>query len=394
MLVVGPKITPPWDSAAASIGRGILQALSILGEDITVVTSRVPIQRIFENYGFVPSGVHDFQSLYDNIQWYVIKHYNSQVVNETRLALVARTVSHRSNTDVAVYLGVPRNFQVIDLLVNGNKLLVLIIYTIPSIKYMMLLRYYFSKKRFSGKIIFLITSVIAYRLFRRYLAMHRSFFFPPVIDTFVFKPMNNSYLEIKDKETLRIGYVGPLIPSRFPLNSIARALVLLKRRKNRVTLHVKGLLRHGKKDWYYVDMVKRFLKSALGDNNVYVEVGQLSREELNKFYNDIDILLYLFNLSRKAELADPPLVPLEALSTGTPLIVSRGSSLDFYLSPLERIGVIKYTNELMDNLVEVITSFSLIERKAHGNISHKYISRIFSPNSVARRLKRILGNVL
>ncbi|ADI32003.1 glycosyltransferase [Staphylothermus hellenicus] len=389
VLVVGPKITPPWDSAAASIGKGVLQSLAYLASHVDVATTCVELKRIIRNYGFVPSGVKDFEGFYGNkIRWHVVRHYSNQLLNEIKLTLIASMLIHNGDYDFLFYIGIPRNLLSIRLLGRACKAFILYVYTIPSIQSILALKYLTAKaQKLMSKLMIFTSSLHAYRILKTHLNLQHINVVPPVIDTSVFKPLNN--ISNYSSSHLRLGYVGPLHTPRFPVRDIAKVLVSLKSRGINASLHIRGLLRHGRRDRPYAYNIEKLFKRLLGEVNVDVKIGQLSRGELNEFYNSIDILLYMFSLSREAEIADPPLVPLEALSAGTPLIVSAGSSLDFYLKSLVENGfVISIKNP--DNIVDAIYTLSSIDRNRYGFVTHTYIEHIFSPKSVAQRIKGIL----
>lgn len=390
IVVVGPKITPPWDSATASMGRGILQSLVYLGGHVNAVSTRVGLKRIIRNYGFIPSSVDDFEGFYGSkIKWYVVKHSSSQLLNETKLTLIASTLIHRGNVDIVLYMGIPRNMLTMYLLGKGCKALILYVFTIPSFQSLLVLKHFTVKvRKLKSKLIIFTPSLHAYRMLKINLKSQHINIIPPVIDASIFKPLNNT--SSGPHSHLRLGYVGPLHTPRFPAKNIARALLLLKSRGISVSLHVRGVLRHGRRDRPYVHDIEKLFKRLLGRENVDVKIGQLSRSELNRFYNNIDVLLYLFKLSREAEIADPPLVPLEALSAGTPLIFSAGSSLDFYLEPMLGKGsVVNVANNPLD-IVNAVYRLSSADREKYRREAHTYAERLFSPRSVAQRIKSVL----
>ena len=65
--------TPPWDSAAASTGKVILQSLmhlrNLVDLEITVIITRASLK-----HGAIPESIFDFDEYFSHVMWHVAKH--------------------------------------------------------------------------------------------------------------------------------------------------------------------------------------------------------------------------------------------------------------------------------------------------------------------------------
>jgi len=398
VAVIGPKISPPWDSAAATVGRGILLTLGHLCsqgyiDEIFVLTTRVPLRRILRNYGFVPRSIHDFDGLPRRYaKWYVIRHYGNAFYIEKRLAELSLVLSKRSRFDVALYVGFPKNPLMLRFLVKFvSRALLLYAYAIPSLTYISLLRRVLRLSHLGATRVLVVTpSIHAYELLSTHIGASHAELVPPIVETSVFKPLDSNAKRITQHGPLRIGYAGPVHYPRFRIETLAKALVILMKHGIDLFVDLRSLLRHGRRDWIYIHRITELFKKVLGDQRFKVSAGQMSRAELNEFYNSIDVLLYLFEVSREAEVADPPLVPLEALSAGTPVIISSGSSLDAYLRPLVKMGAVKIVSNNALEVAEAVCGIMNKNTKILASSIHEHIDERFSPRVISSRIRNLL----
>lgn len=365
VLLAGPRITPPWDSAASTAGRLLLNALRAVGAEVSVATTRIPLRIVAGNYSRLPPGVTDFKGL-EGGSWIVGVHRKRPAADAASMLAAARRAGR--GFDAAISVGAYTWSPLLP-----SQRIIVYTYTSPGGR---LLRLLALTARAAGKELVVATpSVLVYREARRAGVSARMV--PPVVDTESFHPTRGA--RGGDGGVVRLGYAGPVHPGRLPVARLAAVVSRLTRMGLRVEFAARTLLRHGRRDYAYLEMLEKSLRRA-GAWRLDVSAGQLTRGMLNEFYNGLDALLYFFKTSREAELADPPLVPLEALSAGTPVLVSRGSSLDYYLSgaPGVLIGP-----EASDSLPEVIE----VSRPA---MLHTFIRRRFTYTILCRALESIL----
>ncbi len=121
-------------------------------------------------------------------------------------------------------------------------------------------------------------------LWRRRGFKGRIYTIPLGIDTDLFRRVDVRDRAHGDTGGFRLGFVGRIVEEK-GLDTVIRALAILKKRGKRVHLHVAG---SGKEDY-----IKEILRTAndTGTGGMISFVGPLTQDELPRFYSEMDTLV-------------------------------------------------------------------------------------------------------
>ncbi|WP_048190870.1 glycosyltransferase family 1 protein [Methanobacterium sp. SMA-27] len=180
------------------------------------------------------------------------------------------------------------------------------------------------------------------------------------------------------KDQKFILYVGSETP-RQNLNFLLRSLVKLKKKLPGIKL-----LKIGDPQSYGAR--KQLLKTIIemGLQNDIIFIGYVSEEELPKWYNASDLLVY------PCLYAGFGLPPLEAMACGTPVITSNTSSLP---EVVDDAGIMVDPNDeesLALNMYNVLTQDDLNKKLAEKGLKR---SKIFTWDNAARETQEVYNSI-
>ncbi|TWT81158.1 GDP-mannose-dependent alpha-mannosyltransferase [Planctomycetes bacterium CA13] len=136
------------------------------------------------------------------------------------------------------------------------------------------------------------------------------FVVPNGVDTCRFRDPEDS--RVKDSPNITIGYVGSLY-SWEGVEDLVSAAAIVSRSCEHVCFQIVG-------DGEAMQRIASLVET-LSLSSVVQLVGRVPHSEIERIYNEIDILVYPRRSSRTTELVTP-LKPLEAMALGKPIIIS------------------------------------------------------------------------
>ncbi len=200
-------------------------------------------------------------------------------------------------------------------------------------------------------------------------------YIPPPLNTDFFKPIRPK----TDEPTIL--YVGPLFYPRFPMTSIVKALIILNKKIDYKALFIVTLRHHSDEVW--IKLFKILIEKYNLHNNVNVTSKVLSEEEKVKIYNKATVLLYTV---KPIQMAYPPISVLEAMSCGTPVIMS--TEIGFQDLASKRMLIdINSPRELAYSIIYTLENIREFSKKSRRIIEKKY-----SYKAVMKYLSYIIKN--
>ncbi len=374
ILILTPRAIPPWDSATASLARSRLKSISSSSRPSTLVTCYRDYNRIKQLHeNIVTNKV--YLNYFSELRKYDVNAHFVQVDPDityskavTRLVLAASMLSFNILWTIGMPLHViiplckPSHTCIYELFTIGQEVN-LSTTILNRIKY----------------VVFTSTS------YTRYVKLSsqgvKLAYIPPAIDKQVYRRTTcNSNTYFQTKCDLRILFMGPLLPDRFPV-TILKAIRTLVNESYSVCLLIMSTIR-SKRSLMYYEKLQRLIRS-LGLEK-YIEVRRrvlLSDEEKVQVYSCFDVLLY--TPVKGIEMSDPPLTVLEALSVGLPVLASPIGDVKYLVelgggiivNPLDYTSLVKGVKNLHDSLEAYSTSATRIVDKY---FSHKVVDKLVS----------------
>jgi len=327
--IIGNEILFPRDSAGAAIAMDYLHLLRKINSTRIKITSlRRSYRREFLDIEYIGGRTNiDIESI---------------VVGRNTISLI---------DELKILKSINKDNIVID--VNLRSLYIPLIRRNKFIKII----YHKSNKRYIH-----LASLLYDKVITTYNYNDKTVYIPPPINTDFFRPLNNNPKEIL------ILYIGPLFHPRFPMRTILDSLVKLNKIIDYKAIFYTTMRHHTDKIW-----IKEFKNKVnkLQLTNVRILNKILSEKEKLTSYDNATMLLYTI---RPVEIAHPPISVLEAMSCGTPVIIS--SAIGFNDVADKRLIVdINSSDNLVSSILYVVDNYKELSTKSRKIVEKKYSYR-------------------
>ncbi|PLJ78180.1 MAG: hypothetical protein B7L53_01665 [Thermofilum sp. NZ13] len=387
-VVIGPRITPPWDSATASLAKSRLMLFTHprvvrFLDDVSLLTA-------FRDYRRV---THFHENAFGN------EVYRKYFVWLRQLDAKAYFVEG-CDPDVRPRLAqFMLNYALHSVVLpNAYRILWYIGYA-PSLPYL---------RRERGKVfvenftldwrdavlnhayIRVATSTSIYHAIRK--RRKPAVYLPPAIDAGVFSPQSGTITEwLKngiEEADVRLLYMGPLIRDRFPIEIIIPMLLRLKNAGYKPVLVALSTVRNRESLGYYRYINNLIRKHGLNNNLILKLRVLVDDDEKVSAYNSFDVLLYM-PLTGKL-MADPPITVLEAMSCGLPPVTTSIGDIGYIVSKYSAgIALSKPGPDILaKSIMEVINNKEFLSKKAR-----RVIETMYSVEAVARLAEEIFTKI-
>lgn len=341
-ILVGPKISPPFDSAYSSIGFNMLKALAVCNIGSLALVS---------SYDF-----EIYRMLYNKSLIELIRGCDFLPVLKSHTCasyFIDHTWSYKDSIRIA--FATTKVLERLSELSKGCIVLFTLLPTLPISVSLLVerIREYVSKTKIHVfKYLFWMPPKIgadtinSLKCTRVLVSSHsllhhlpslvrrRSLVLPPPIDTNYYRPLPRTLLidlvkefeigrrilSLKERGYAVLLYMGPVHPDRFPMHEILKILRYLKLHKNiDVCLVIVTTIRRLGLDDKYVNLIEAISRKLVCKGlDLMVYVNALSEQEKLFLYNLADVVLY--PVVRPWEMTIPPLTILEAYACAKPVV--------------------------------------------------------------------------
>jgi len=206
---------------------------------------------------------------------------------------------------------------------------------------------------------------------------------PPPIDEYLFKPYNmyecRRYLGL-DREAFLIGYIGEAIT--------IRGFDILFKAFMKLPSSTKLVIASTKFEHSMLNILKEYVRRF---RDRIIILKSMLYEEVPIFYNAVDIVVLPFR--RPYEITEPPLVVIEALTCGRPLIVAPVGSISEFVSEERAILVKPGDVNDLKNAIEYLMDNEREKRKL-GQNAREYAVKNFSLEVAGHKLKKIFEEIV
>lgn len=391
LIIASPRAVPPWDSASASLARSRLMVLT--HHRLRKLFEEVWLLTLFRDYSRVKH-VHE-------------NSFGNEVYHDYLLWLKSIGIKTLFTLGVDADLNPYKAKLLLDFILRShlskidNEALVWYIgFTLINMRTKVKVIYeHFTLDEKLGYImgsltksyIHIATSTsIALRIARHGIFTE---YIPPAIDKSVFSPgfrlRLNWLIPYVERADIRLLYMGPLIPSRFPVKLILPAIMKIKQLGYNVVFIAIATARSRHSLAYY-RLINELIQRYGLKQNLIVKLRIIVNEyEKAMLYRSFDSLVY--TPLDSTEMADPPLTALEAMSCSVPAIVAPVGDLKYIIGK-SNAGVVLSrfdVNELVKAILKVAEN-----KQNFGKNARKVIDKFYSVNAVATRMYNLLIRLL
>jgi glycosyltransferase involved in cell wall biosynthesis len=334
IIIVGPKIFPPFDSAYSSIGfnflKSILKIKNYLKTQVTLITTYdLDIYKKFYNQKLTELLNYEFLTI---TKEYISAFFNKHKWSNENVILLdymlLKFLKEFSDSHQHIVLTSLSSLMLTPLYLLLKKKMA------EKIKISRYIFHFMSIKEYIYEMpLYDLILISSNKLLNTQSILKKIFTIPPPIDIEFFKPLSFKYLskiiekefeqyreliEMKERDKTLLLYTGPLHPDRFPMSTIIKFLKLLKDKGMDPFLIIITTIRHKGIDDKYITLWKNISKRLNGLVKTYVRA--LSEYEKLILYNLADVVLY--PIIKPWALAVPPLTILEAYACEKPVIMT------------------------------------------------------------------------
>ena len=393
ILIVTKRFYPPWSDGIVSYARGFVDSVleaSKLKEDLDIsvlsLTDETWFPKLHSNElrSYLKTKPIDFKWFYSNER--------GCKVNISRvLKKLCKNTSYQLTH--IIYAGLnPLSVRSKIPLKKGSIIKHIFIY--PTHKTFAAEKFTYSFLQKTG---FLKSFDINFSVSSEVLGMLYGFkdaiIIPPAIDTELYKSINtehlnsNTLVKMLTKTKTKMGdlqrvlsrdvialYMGPLIPERFPYQSILRAISrLTKEFSTDIGLVAVG---RGFEELDYLREIRCFIYRNNLDGKVFFCLKDLSDREKFCLLNRVSIFIYLFqaNLTRMS-VVFPPIALLESMSAGKSVVAGGLPHLETLIRNYENGILIRNVvddKEIANGIWNAVSDVKKLSINARATIDREY----------------------
>ena len=386
VVVVGPKITPPWDSAIASFSWSIIKVLLKLVRssyiNFSSSISLLTLRRYFKLYEPSP---FISQAIKDDLEIFlkeVVRARNR--VKAQYFPSEYKSNKSKVNKDHVYILIQPRDKQLLSFMFRS-----------------IISQYNVFTLEINGN---LFTDVIKKALPSRIKVLRTSSlpleddFISPGIDTSLFKPdisirnKNTEHIkeiidELKTHNDYIFSFMGPIFGQRMMLGDMLKALNKLKKLGIQTGLIGFITIRHVEDMNYVHALMNKLRSSKIWRKSVWIEARPISTYEKVALCNHID--LFLYPLIKPVEISDPPLSVLEHAACKKPSVTLNYGNL----------GKLYPARECMYKFYSIGNVVNSVKRclevgKKELNLLRELVDKYYSLTVLEQKMKSLLSNTI
>lgn len=397
MLLVSPRAIPPWDSATATLARTRLALFSRL-KSLGLIDG-VLLLTFFRNYSSMHH-VHENSfgnEIYcDYIYWLKKMEVNVSFthsidpdLNPRKAQLILnkhlRNILHGSNDEFLLWnigstpffpyhkyknvVGVIHEHYVLDESISLFKKILMKTFTHTSTSKHLLIK------------------LLSHGLTGTYL--------PPALINYFDSSHNKKLKEGLERlipclgeAEVKLLYMGPLLPERFPINVIIPLLRVLKREYKSIIFVAITTFRSRKSLPCYNRILQLVKVYDLGKNFILKLIDVESDTLKSLIYRMFDVLIY--TPVKPVEMSDPPLTVLEAMNNGLPPIISPIGDLASLIK-VYNAGIVSRPVPLdLFRAVKKIIRY----RDLFSNNAKRLVREHYSDEVVMRKLRTLINDIM
>ena len=383
VVLVSPKVAPPWDSAIASFSWALLRVLLRLAQkgiaELGLVTRAPHPDKYLSLYG---RNRVLLDSLRADLELFAAELRSASAIRANMKSYESISVQY-GNSRRLVFIVQPKIVDLVKTLTGGSKGRQVVVLKVARDEL----------EEAMGNI--LSRLALVYRTFSR---PGLDDFVPVGIDTSVFnnssegsgsiaKRIAGSIDELRSYNDYVFSYMGPVFGKRVSVRDVLAVLRLLGRRGVRTGLIGFLTIRHEADREYVLRLSQVLRRSGVWGRRVVLEPRPISVQEKAELCRRAD--LFLYPLINPVEISDPPVSVLEYAACGKPSVtLAYGLLGDLY--PLPRCLYHSYS---LENVASAAAS-CLDMGPGEPLILRRLVESYFSLARLEEKIERILATLL
>jgi len=392
ILLATTRGVPPWDSATASLAKSRLTLFSYLRS--RKLLDEVALLTLFRDYSLIR---HVHEDAFGNE---IYHGYFSWLKRMGVKAFFAYGV------DPDVYAR--RAQLVLSMCLNkvlhevGSRLLLWCTGFTPIVPYSwisVVYEHYALDERYDllkGFLMKRFTHVATSKTIASKLLRHgvKVLYLPPAVDSYYEDDHEGSRQDLEwftpyvEGADIKLLYMGPLIPERFPVNLVIPLFLTLKRAQVNAIMVAITTVRNRLSLVYYKRLLQLIKRYEL-ESNLILKLRVLRNDYIKRLvYEKFDVLLYI--PVKPVEMSDPPLTVLEAMNSGLPPVISPIGDLA-HLVKVYEAGAVTHLTPL--NLYKSVRSI-IENQEVYSENARRLVREWYSIEAVAERLEALLDIII